>query len=39
MLHKGYYGESSVGKKISGRGTQGAWRQDEVIGAKPPDVK
>jgi hypothetical protein len=24
MLHKGYYGESSVGKKISGRGTQGA---------------
>jgi hypothetical protein len=26
-------------KKNSGRGAQGAWRQDELIGGKPPVVK
>jgi hypothetical protein len=26
-------------KKISGRGFQGAWRKDELIGGKPPVVK
>jgi hypothetical protein len=26
-------------KKISGREPQGAWRQDELIGDKPPVVK
>jgi hypothetical protein len=38
MLHKGYYRKSSV-KKISCRGSQGAWDQDELIGGKPPVVK
>jgi hypothetical protein len=36
MLHKDYYRKSSVEKKnISGRGSQGAWHQDELIGGKP----
>jgi hypothetical protein len=26
-------------KKTSGRESQGAWRQDELIGGKPPVVK
>jgi hypothetical protein len=39
MLHKDYYCKSSVGKKISGRESQGAWRQDEVIGGKSPVIK
>jgi hypothetical protein len=26
-------------KKKSGRESQGAWRQDELIGSKPPVVK
>jgi hypothetical protein len=39
MLHKEYYRKSSVEKKISGRELQGAWRQDELIGGKPPVVK
>jgi hypothetical protein len=26
-------------KKISGGDPQGAWRQDELIGGKPPAVK
>jgi hypothetical protein len=38
MLHKDYYRVSSAEKK-SGRGSQGAWRQDELIGGKPPVVK
>jgi hypothetical protein len=40
MLHKDYYRRSSAKKKKkSGRGSQGAWRQDELIGGKPPVVK
>jgi hypothetical protein len=39
MLHKDYYLKSSVEKKKSGRGSQGAWRQEELIGGKPPVVK
>jgi hypothetical protein len=40
MLHKGYDGKDSVEKKnISDRGSQGAWRQDELIGGRPPVVK
>jgi hypothetical protein len=39
MLHKDYYRKHSVEKKISDRGPQGAWRQDELIGGKPPVVK
>jgi hypothetical protein len=35
VSHKDYYRRSSVEKK-SGRGFQGAWRQDELIGGKPP---
>jgi hypothetical protein len=38
MLHKDYDRKDSV-KKISGRGSQGAWRQDELIDGKPPVVK
>jgi hypothetical protein len=38
MLHKDYYRKSSV-ENISGRGSQGAWRQDELIGGKLPVVK
>jgi hypothetical protein len=39
MLHKDYYRKSSIRKQISGRGSQKAWRQDELIGGKPPVVK
>jgi hypothetical protein len=39
MLHKGYYRRSSVEKINSGRESQGAWRQDKLIGGKPPVVK
>jgi hypothetical protein len=40
MLHKKYYRKTSIEKKkISGRGSQGAWRQDELIGGKQPVVK
>jgi hypothetical protein len=28
--------EVQLQKKISGRDPQGAWRQDELIGSKPP---
>jgi hypothetical protein len=31
--------KDSVGKKISGHEFQVAWRQDEMIGGKPPVVK
>jgi hypothetical protein len=35
-----YYRKSSVGKKKnSGRGPQGVWHHDELIGGKPPVVK
>jgi hypothetical protein len=33
-LYKGYYRKSSV-EKLSGRGYQGASRQDKLIGGKP----
>jgi hypothetical protein len=39
MLHKEYYSKGSVEKKNSGRESQGAWPQDELIGGKPPVVK
>jgi hypothetical protein len=40
MLHKDYISECSVGKyKITAREFQGACRQGEVIGGKPPVVK
>jgi hypothetical protein len=38
MLHKDYDRKGTI-EKISGRDTQGAWRQDELIGGKPPVVK
>jgi hypothetical protein len=38
-LHKDYYRKGAVEKKISGRESQGASRQDELIGGKPPVVK
>jgi hypothetical protein len=41
MLHKDYKCKGSVAKKkkSSGRETQGAWRQDKLIGGKPPVLK
>jgi hypothetical protein len=39
MLHKDYDSKGSFEKKIAGRESQGAWRQDELIGSKPPVVK
>jgi hypothetical protein len=39
MLHKDYDRKGSVGKEISDRGSQEAWRHDEMIGGKLPVVK
>jgi hypothetical protein len=39
MLHKDYDRKDSGTKRISGRKSQGAWRQDELIDGKPPVVK
>jgi hypothetical protein len=40
MLHKEYNRKCSVEKKnITGRESQGACRQDELIAGKPPVVK
>jgi hypothetical protein len=39
MLHKGYDQKGSIQKINAGRESQGAWRQDELIGGKPPVVK
>jgi hypothetical protein len=39
MLDKSYDRKVSVEKKIAGRESQGAWRQDELTGGKPPVVK
>jgi hypothetical protein len=39
MLHMDYTRKCSVEKKISGREPQGAYRQDELIGGKPPVAK
>jgi hypothetical protein len=40
MLHKDYDRKGSVGnKEICGRDPQGAWRQDELNGGKPPVIK
>jgi predicted transposase YbfD/YdcC len=40
MLHNDHDSKDSAEKKIiSGRDTQGAWRQDELIGGKPPVAK
>jgi hypothetical protein len=38
MLHKDYDRKCLVEKKISDRDPQGAWREDELIGGKPPVV-
>jgi hypothetical protein len=38
MLHKDYYRKGSV-EKISGPSSQEAWREDGMIGGKPPVVK
>jgi hypothetical protein len=38
MLRKDYDRRCSVENKITGRESQGACRQDELIGGKPPVV-
>jgi hypothetical protein len=37
MLQKDYDRKGSV-EKVSVRESQGAWRQDDVIGGKPPVI-
>jgi hypothetical protein len=39
MLHKDYDRKGSVAKNNSARESEGAWRQDELIGGKPPVLK
>jgi hypothetical protein len=39
MLQKDYYSKDSAEKEIFSRESQGALRQDELIGGKPPVVK
>jgi hypothetical protein len=39
VLHKDNDRKVSVEKKVSGRESQGARRQDELIGGNPPVVK
>jgi hypothetical protein len=39
MLHKDYNRKCSVENKICSRESQGACRQEELIGGKPPVVK
>jgi hypothetical protein len=39
ILHKTYVSKVSVEKNIFGRESQGAWRQDELDGGKPPDAE
>jgi hypothetical protein len=39
MLREDYDRKGSVEKKIAGRESQGACRQNELIGGKPPVVK
>jgi hypothetical protein len=39
MLHKDYDRKDSVAKEITGRKYHGFWRQEELIGCKPPVVK
>jgi hypothetical protein len=39
LLHKDYESKWSVEKQIDGHDSQGACRQDELIGGKSPVVK
>jgi hypothetical protein len=39
MLHKDYDSKDSVARNFSGRESQGACREDELISGKPPVVK
>jgi hypothetical protein len=39
MLYKDYDRKGSVEKNNSGRESQGAWRQDELIGGIPQVIK
>jgi hypothetical protein len=39
MLHKDYGNKYLFEEKNLGRESQGAWRQDELTGGKPPVVK
>jgi hypothetical protein len=39
ILHKDYNRNVQLDNKITGRQSQGACRQDELIGGKPPVVK
>jgi hypothetical protein len=39
MLHKDYDRKVQLQKKIFDRDPQGVWRQDELVGNKPPVIK
>jgi hypothetical protein len=39
MLYVVYDRSGSVEKKTAGRDPRGTWRQDEMIGGKPPVMK
>jgi hypothetical protein len=39
MLYKDYDCKCLIETKIAGRESQGAWRENELIGGKPPVVK
>jgi hypothetical protein len=39
MLYEDYDSKCLIGEKNSGCESQWAWRQDELIGGKPPVVK
>jgi hypothetical protein len=39
MLYKDYKASVQLENKITGRESQGAFRQEELIGGKPPVVK
>jgi hypothetical protein len=39
MLYQDYDRKCSVEEKIAGRESQGAWRQNKLIGDKPPVLK
>jgi hypothetical protein len=39
MIHKAYNASVQLDNKVTGRESQGACRQEELIGDKPPFVK
>jgi hypothetical protein len=38
LYNESLFAARGLSEKMSGRGSQGAWHQDELIGGKPPVV-